>query len=321
LTDADVPFEERALTTFVSGYDKGVTYYRPEELFVPATGGLAYKDLEVLSEDGWGSFRLGVEVNTGRRILLRVFAKDLLDYSWMKDFVTEVTNLAYSMANEGILPVDETVTSPAGLTGLVHPHFPYTLEKAFKAGIKPDVSQALKMIASILGALAYAHQYQGRDGKLRRTYHLHLQPSQILVSQDFSQCRVASLGYSQIFRNLTRGTRSWWQEPAMNPATMPPEFFRSKGTGVKEKSAEVYSLGILMHYTIAGDYPFEGPAFDDYKFQHTKIFPAPPRLMNPQVPDWIEPIILGCLEKDPEKRWDSVAEIQQAFLKGMKIAK
>jgi serine/threonine protein kinase len=102
----------------------------------------------------------------------------------------------------------------------------------------------------------------------------------------------------------------------MNPATMPPEFFRAKGAGVRERAAEVYSLGVLMYCIVTGEHPFEGPSFDDYKFQHTKIFPAPPRLINPAVPDWVEPIILGCLEKDPDSRWDSVAEIREAFRKG-----
>jgi len=317
LNDPNVPFEEKALTTFVSGHDKGVTYYRPEELFLPSTGGLAYKDLAVLSEDGWGTFRMGIEVNTGRSVLLRVFHKDLLEYSWMKDFVSEITDLAHNIIHESILPLEEIVTSPAGLTGLVHPHFPFTLEGALKSGKRRDLKQASALIAGILAGLTCAHQYKGQDGKLRRTFHLHLQPAQILAGHDLMHCKIASLGYSQVFRNLTRATRPWWQEPSMNPATMPPEFFRTKGAGVREKAAEVYSLGVLMYCIVTGEYPFEGPAFDDYKFQHTKIFPAPPRLINPAVPDWVEPIILGCLEKDPDSRWDSVAEIWEAFRKGL----
>jgi len=316
LNDPNVPFEEKAVTTFVSGHAQGVTYYRPEELFLPYTGGLAYKDLAILAEDGWGTFRMAIEVNTGRSVLLRVFHKDLLEYSWMKDFVSEITDLAHNLIHESILPVEETVTSPAGLTGLVHPHFTFTLEGALKSGKRPDLKQASALIDSILDGLTYAHQYKGPDGKLRRTFHLHLQPSQILAAHDLMHCKIASLGYSQTFRNLTRATRSWWQEPSMNPATMPPEFFRAKGTGVREKAAEVYSLGVLMYCIVTGEYPFEGPAFDDYKFQHTKVFPAPPRLINPTVPDWVEVIIQGCLEKDPDARWDSIAEIREAFRKG-----
>ncbi len=36
-----------------------------------------------------------------------------------------------------------------------------------------------------------------------------------------------------------------------------------------------------MYFVATGEFPFEGPSFDDYKFQHTKIFAAPPRLIDP----------------------------------------
>jgi serine/threonine protein kinase len=173
----------------------------------------------------------------------------------------------------------------------------------------------------ILDGLAYAHNYKGRDGKLRKTFHLHLQPSMIFVSEDFSRCQISGLGYSQIYRNLTRGKRPRWEEPGMNPATMPPEFFRTKPATIPERASEVYSLGALIYFTATGEYPFEGPAFDDYKFQHTRVFAAPPRLINSSVPDWLEPVILGCLEKEPQKRWSTVAEIQQAFKRGMASSK
>jgi len=107
----------------------------------------------------------------------------------------------------------------------------------------------------------------------------------------------------------------------MNPCAMPPEFFRSKAGTIRERSADIYSLGVLIYFVATGEFPFEGPTVEDYKFQHNKIFAAPPRLIDPTVPDWLEPIILGCLEKDPEKRWDSVMEIRHALNRGMQSRK
>lgn len=106
----------------------------------------------------------------------------------------------------------------------------------------------------------------------------------------------------------------------MDPATMPPEFFRSKTGTIPERSSEIYSFGVVAYFILTGEYPFEGPAFDDYKFQHTRIFAAPPRLTAPSVPEWVEPIVLMCLEKDPEKRWSNLGEIQRAFAQGPMVA-
>ena len=104
----------------------------------------------------------------------------------------------------------------------------------------------------------------------------------------------------------------------MNPATMPPEFFRARTKGVRERSSEVYSLGALLYFMVTGEYPFEGPSFDDYKFQHTRIMATPPKLSNPNLPDWLDQLILCCLEKEPENRWDGVLELEDEFNRGLK---
>jgi len=261
--------------------------------------------------------KTGAEVNTDRLMLLRIFRKHLLDSTAITDSIQQVGDLSFSMAHENILPLEEAVTGPDNESGLIHPYLPKTLEQAIKAKTPPDLDVRLGLVEKILDGLAYAHNYKGRDGKLRKAFHLHLQPSMIFVSEDFSLCQISGLGYAQIYRNLTRGKRPRWEEPGMNPATMPPEFFRTKSAAVPERASEVYSLGALIYFTATGEFPFEGPTFDDYKFQHTRVFAAPPRLINSAVPDWLEPVILACLEKEPQKRWSTVAEVQQAFKRGI----
>ena len=103
----------------------------------------------------------------------------------------------------------------------------------------------------------------------------------------------------------------------MNPATMPPEFFSSQPGIIREKAAEIYSLGILMYFAATGEYPFTGPTLLDYKLQHRTVHATPPKLVNPITPNWLEFIIMKCIEKDPDKRWGNVSEIQKTFRDGM----
>jgi tetratricopeptide (TPR) repeat protein len=318
LTDENVSFEEKAVTTFVSGYSqRPVADFAREELFLPVSGSLAYQKMEALVSDGWGDLCIAVEVNTGRHFLMRLFRDDLLDAPILKDFVTQVTELSFNMVHDNLLPILDVVTGPTGATCLIHPFAATNMENLMKAERRAEFSLRMKLVGKIMDALVYAHNYKGIDGQLRRTYHLHLQPSCIALSDDFTQCYIVGLGYSQIFRNLSRGRQPRWQDPGVNPATMPPEFFRSKAGTIRERSADIYSLGVLIYFVATGEFPFDGPTVEDYKFQHNKIFAAPPRLIDPTVPDWLEPIILGCLEKDPEKRWDSVLDIRQALNRGM----
>jgi tetratricopeptide (TPR) repeat protein len=318
LTDEDVSFEEKSVTTFVSGYSqRPVADFAREELFLPVSGSMAYKKMEALVSDGWGDLCVAVEVNTGRYFLMRLFRDDLLDAPILKDFVTQITELGFNMVHDNLLPILDVVTGPTGVTSLIHPFAATNLENLMKAERRAELGLRLKLIEKIMDGLVYAHNYKGVDGQLRRTYHLHLQPSCIALSDDFTQCYIVGVGYSQIFRNLSRGRQPRWQDPGVNPATMPPEFFRSKAGTIRERSADIYSLGVLIYFVATGEFPFDGPSMEDYKFQHNKIFAAPPRLIDPTVPDWLEPIILGCLEKDPGKRWDSVLDIRQALNRGM----
>ncbi len=307
------------VTTFVSGFTKrGALAYQREELFLPVAGGFAYKDMELIAADGWGKFQVALEVNTGRTVLMRVFSDSIMDPAYLAEFIREAAQLGHNIVHESILPLEETVTGPSGARALVHPTLLRPLDQLFAAGKRPGMDKIPTIASKILEGLGYAHNYQGLDGKLRRTYHLHLHPSQVFVNGDFSECRIASLGYSQIYRNLTRAARPRFSEPGMEPATMPPEFFRARGARVQEKCSDIYSFGILLHYLFTGDYPFEGPTFEDYKFQHGKIYAAPVRLVNPEAPEWIEPIILKCLEKEPEMRWDSTAELLAEFKRHLK---
>jgi serine/threonine protein kinase len=229
----------------------------------------------------------------------------------MKDFLKAVTEVGYNLAHDNILHLEEVVTGAGGNFGFIYPYMARTLEQVVQSGESLELEVVLGIISKIVDALAYSHQYKGLDGKIRRTFHHHLQPFHVLVSRDLKDCRLTSLGFSQVFRTVTNARQPRWQDPGMNPATMPPEFFLSRGGIIKERAAEVYSLGILIHLAVTGQYPFDGPGLSEYKHQHRTLPPTPLRLLNPQAPIWLEQIVLKCLEKEPEKRWDSVTEIQR----------
>ena len=101
-------------TTFVSAHAKSQAKveFREEELFRPDTGGLAYKDVQVVSSDDWGMLHVATEVNTGRNVLLRVFKKDLLEAELMDEFVSQISHLGFNLVHEHVLDLEDVVTGP-----------------------------------------------------------------------------------------------------------------------------------------------------------------------------------------------------------------
>jgi len=78
-------------------------------------------------------------------------------------------------------------------------------------------------------------------------------------------------------------------------------------------SSDLYSLGVVMFEMLAGRPPFVGPTAVSIAMQHASTNPPALRLFNPTVPPAVEQIVMRSLEKEPEDRFQSAAEMQQAL--------
>ncbi|HLX59042.1 MAG TPA: protein kinase [Ktedonobacteraceae bacterium] len=78
-------------------------------------------------------------------------------------------------------------------------------------------------------------------------------------------------------------------------------------------SSDLYSLGVVMFEMLAGRPPFVGPTAVSIAMQHASTYPPPLRQFNASVPPALEQIVNRALEKEPEDRFVSAAEMQQAL--------
>jgi tetratricopeptide (TPR) repeat protein len=81
---------------------------------------------------------------------------------------------------------------------------------------------------------------------------------------------------------------------------MAPEQF----DGIADKRSDIYSFGIVLFQMVSGgDYPFKGKSTNDYERMHR----------NEKVPNITSPlfsIIEKCLEKDPDKRYQTISSLR-----------
>jgi serine/threonine-protein kinase len=99
---------------------------------------------------------------------------------------------------------------------------------------------------------------------------------------------------------------------AGTPRYMSPE--QIKGKRVDERS-DIYSLGICMYELFTGKLPYDNKDRKELMKMHItrKIKPEQPTRANPKIPPSLSRIIMTAIEKDPEKRFQSVAELQLAL--------
>jgi eukaryotic-like serine/threonine-protein kinase len=74
--------------------------------------------------------------------------------------------------------------------------------------------------------------------------------------------------------------------------------------------ADIYSTGIVLYEIFTGKLPFTAPTAMELMLKHLKEVPPLPRTYWSEIPERLERIILRCLEKEPEKRYSSVSELQ-----------
>src|SRR6202165_325277 len=78
-------------------------------------------------------------------------------------------------------------------------------------------------------------------------------------------------------------------------------------------SSDLYSLGVVMFEMLTGRPPFVGPTAVSIAMQHASTNPPSLRQFNPTVQSGVEHIVMRALAKEPEDRFHSAAEMQQAL--------
>jgi serine/threonine-protein kinase len=96
-----------------------------------------------------------------------------------------------------------------------------------------------------------------------------------------------------------------------SPLFMSPE--QASGEDRIDARSDIYSLGAVIYYMLTGQPPFAHENPIKVMIAHASHDVVPPRQIDPELPLELEEIVLRCLEKDPEHRYQDVLALKRAL--------
>jgi serine/threonine-protein kinase len=169
-----------------------------------------------------------------------------------------------------------------------------TLADAMKKGDRLSLDRVCEIGQKLAEALGYAHKHG--------VIHRDIKPANILMTaretHGIERPKITDFGVAK----LAEGNTTLTGQLLGTPAFMPPEQFT--GSPIDGR-ADIFSLGVVLYWMATGEQPFPGASITSVSYKVVHTDPVPPRKLNPSIPAKLEAVILKCLAKSPEDRYQT----------------
>lgn len=257
-----------------------------------------YRLTTQIGQGGMAMVYRAMDVEHEREVAVKVLSPTVTgDRRFLRRFRREAEVVKQRLKHPHIVPVIG-YGEVEGYVYLVMPYIPgdTLADRLGSGGITQE--QAARWVDQICQALDFAH----RAGVIHRDIkpaNVLIQPSGDAMLADFGLARVVE-GTSTLTGSMLMGT----------PAYISPE--QGKGDSLDPRSDQ-YSLGVLLYQLTTGQLPFQSDSpMALVMMQIQQPVPRPSRLI-PRMNPGLEKVILKSLAKDPEARFQDVAELNRAF--------
>lgn len=254
-----------------------------------------YEIIETLGQGEMAQVYLAIDQKSKRNVAVKVMHEDLSnDPDFIKRFEAEasattildhpniVRVIGFGQDRECLYIVQEYAESSS-------------IKKLLSTNGAIPWQRAVLMAIQIGLALEHAHG----NGLV----HRGIKPQNILITRD-NLVRVTEFGIDQAMADnmitMTSGVSSG------SIHYFSPEQVRGMITG---DQSDIYSLGILMYEMVTARVPFDGDSPVAIAIKHLQEIPPSPSLINLTVPQGLDRIIMKCIQKSPDNRYQNAREL------------
>jgi serine/threonine-protein kinase len=177
------------------------------------------------------------------------------------------------------------------------------LSEVLHEGEGMQVLDVVDIGIQLASALDYAHS--------RGIYHRDIKPSNIIRLQDGRTVKLADFGIAHMAaREVTEHTRVG--TVIGTPHYMAPE--QTLGQKVDGRT-DLWALGVILYQLLTGQRPFDGDTAVTLAYRISHEEPKPVGELRGDIPGPLRRIVMRCLAKAPEKRFQTGQELVDALKK------
>ena len=250
-----------------------------------------YKIEACLGEGGMGIVYRALDTRLERVVALKLISEKL---ARSEDYRTRLANEAKKAAKADS-PHVVKVWEHSEYEGLPYISLEYVAGKDLcSSASECDLEQKIEIARQIAEGIKAAHSVE--------LIHRDLKPDNIKITDD-NQVKIFDFGLAKTVRPDTvdeqgniEGTLHY-----LSPEQLSGEPLTFK--------SDLFSFGTILFELFTGEKPFEGDYAASVMYSILHEAPPSPREINPDLPEWVEAMILKLLAKDPADRFDGIKSV------------
>jgi eukaryotic-like serine/threonine-protein kinase len=264
-----------------------------------------YRLESLLGRGGMGAVYKATHVMLGRPVAVKMIKPDLVGSPEMVRRFQREARAATSLDHPHIVRVYDLGETDDGTLYIAMEFVEgATLKDAIRSGGPMAPERIARFAAMVASALSTAHR--------QHVVHRDLKPQNLVLttnSQGQESLKLLDFGIAKTFEDgATQLTAAGYA--LGTPHYMAPE----QATGKEiDGRADIYALGVIVYEMLVGDVPFNDASTPAILIKHMTEPPEPPSRRRPGIHPALETIALTCLEKDPQRRYQSASDVTAAL--------